>query len=406
MTSDVDLGATSAISRRPGSFDPMVCRLRCRCRAQLGGQDRPPPSVQWSSGATRLDPQRRFSRAQGARSSGGTEVEHDSWLFGCCREVQGPPPPPPLQADHIHPHCRVGATPWSTSGPCKRHNKQKAAIGLELERSRLAQRREAYSLLRVREASPDPADRLRIERWRLNPEQPSVGRSRVESGPEACIRKPVGIIGSLRVPSPRSRIPSERHPSARLAGPAGCVRRRRGSAPGIGRAGRSSGAGESAAFVCRCCDLGVGHESDPTADEAELAELLGVPTSTSSARWAPAGGARPRPAEDDVQWFVSGEPAQVAVGVQDPFFVLARPLTSWGEGRPWTADDGRSAASAGTTSCTTRTWWPRPAEAIASSRRRSFRWCRTCRRATAPESFDSSEGSCEQCVSRFADPHE
>jgi hypothetical protein len=137
--------------------------------------------------------------------------------------------------------------------------------------------------------------------------------------------------------------------------------------------------GEVAAFVCRGCHLEWGSESDPTADEAELAELLGVAyvelvcsLGTGWRRDTAAVG-------DDVQWFVTGEPAQVAVGVQDPFFVVARPLTSWGESRPGP---------------------------LATSRRRSFRWCRTCRRATAPESFDSAEGSCEQCVSISPDPHE
>ncbi|WP_246063388.1 hypothetical protein [Blastococcus colisei] len=162
---------------------------------------------------------------------------------------------------------------------------------------------------------------------------------------------------------------------------------------------------EQAAFVCRSCELEWGSESDPTADEAELTELLGVAypdvvraLGTGWRREAPAIG-------DDVQWFVSGEPAQVAVGVQGPYFVLARPLTSGGEGRPgplstdgprFTRDDvlldPHPVADA--------------AEAIASSRRRSFRWCRTCRRATAPESFDASEGSCEHCLSILPDSHE
>ena len=163
--------------------------------------------------------------------------------------------------------------------------------------------------------------------------------------------------------------------------------------------------GEEAAFSCRSCELEWGRDSDPTADEAELAGLLGVGYA-DVVRALGAGWRRETAAgEDDVRWFVSGEPTQVAVGVQDSFFVLARPLTSWGERRPGplTTDGPRFSRDdvlhdpylvAGAT------------EAIASSRRRSFRWCRTCRRATPPESFDASEGSCEQCVSGFADPHE
>ena len=77
---------------------------------------------------------------------------------------------------------------------------------------------------------------------------------------------------------------------------------------------------------------------------------------------------------------VSGEPAQLAVGVQGPWFVLARPLTSWGQHRPGplmgngprlTRDDVLHQPYA----------VAEMAEAIASHRRRSFRWCRTCRRA-------------------------
>jgi hypothetical protein len=162
--------------------------------------------------------------------------------------------------------------------------------------------------------------------------------------------------------------------------------------------------GEAAAFVCRSCDLQWGNESDPTADEAELAGLLGV-AYADVVRVLGTGWRRETDTGDDVQWFASGEPAQVAIGVQGPFFVVARPLTSWderrsgpldGDGPRFTVDDllyaGHFVAGA--------------AEVIASGRRRSFRWCRTCRRATAPESFDSSEGLCEQCVSIFPDPHE
>src|SRR4051794_26359670 len=92
--------------------------------------------------------------------------------------------------------------------------------------------------------------------------------------------------------------------------------------------------GEVAAFVCRTCDLEWGSESDPTADEAELAEMLGL-AYADVVRALGTGWRRETAAgDDDVQWFASGEPAQVAVGVQGPFFVLARPLTSWDERRP------------------------------------------------------------------------
>src|SRR4051794_3807957 len=138
--------------------------------------------------------------------------------------------------------------------------------------------------------------------------------------------------------------------------------------------------GEAAAFSCRSCDLDWGSDSDPTADEAELAGLLGVgyadvvrALGTGWRRETIAGG------QDGVEWFVSGEPAQVAIGVQGPWFVLARPLTSWGGDRPgplmsdaprFTVDDVLHLPDMVADA----------SEAIAARRRRSFRWCRSCRR--------------------------
>ena len=160
---------------------------------------------------------------------------------------------------------------------------------------------------------------------------------------------------------------------------------------------------EPAAFVCRTCDLAWGSESDPTADEAELAELLGV-AYADVVRALGTGWRREIAAEgaDGAEWFVSGEPAQVAIGVQGPWFVLARPLTSWGEDRPgpllsdelrFTRDDVLHLPNVVADA----------AEAIASRRRRSFRWCRSCRRVSAPETFVSSAGTCQQCAFSFGD---
>ena len=86
---------------------------------------------------------------------------------------------------------------------------------------------------------------------------------------------------------------------------------------------------EVAAFVCRSCDLQWGSESDPTADEAALAELLGV-AFTDLVRALGAGWRRESGTDgaDGVDWFVSGEPAQVSIGVQGPWFVLGRPFVS------------------------------------------------------------------------------
>lgn len=155
--------------------------------------------------------------------------------------------------------------------------------------------------------------------------------------------------------------------------------------------------GEDFAFHCRACGIEWGRETDPTADEQELAELLGVGY-LDVVRGLGTGWRQEDPfgATDGVRWFVSGEPAQVAVGVHGPTFVLARPLTRWDEGgldlqpadrREFSRDDllhfPELVAEA--------------ADAIASRRRRSFRWCRCCRRVRPPEWFVGASRVCERC---------
>ena len=91
--------------------------------------------------------------------------------------------------------------------------------------------------------------------------------------------------------------------------------------------------GDDPAWHCRACGLDWGRPGDPTADEQALADLLGV--GWTDVLRALGGGWRREsaPGEDGVEWFVSGEPAQVAVGVHGPWFQLVRPLTRWGESR-------------------------------------------------------------------------
>jgi len=90
------------------------------------------------------DPQRRFSRSERAEilARAGNRCEQHSWLFGRCRETEG------LQADHIHPHSRGGATAVKNGQAlCGRHNKQKSArVPWNWELTRLARRRESYFL--------------------------------------------------------------------------------------------------------------------------------------------------------------------------------------------------------------------------------------------------------------------
>lgn len=159
--------------------------------------------------------------------------------------------------------------------------------------------------------------------------------------------------------------------------------------------------GEDFAFRCRECGVAWGPESDPTADEQELAELLGV-RYADVVRALGAGWRQEDPFEEanGARWFVSGEPAQVAVGVQGPVFVLARPLARCAEGgldlqpadrREFSRDD--------------LLHFPEliahEADAIASRRRRSFRWCRCCRQVRPPEWFVGSSRVCERCESVF-----
>jgi hypothetical protein len=160
---------------------------------------------------------------------------------------------------------------------------------------------------------------------------------------------------------------------------------------------------EEAAFVCRSCDLAWGSESDPTADEAELSSLLGVTyldvVRALGAGWQREAGSH---GQDGVAWFVSGVPAQLAIGVQGPWFVLARPLPEWGARRPGPlmADGPRFTREDLLDDPQGLAW---VAEDIASRRRRSFRWCRVCRQATAPESFMGSQSACERCVGLVAE---
>jgi HNH endonuclease len=93
-------------------------------------------------GRRHRDPQRCFLRADKLviLARAGHRCEHHSLIGGRCRATED------LQADHVHPHSRGGATAAENGQAlCPRHNARKAARvpwGWELER--LARRREAY----------------------------------------------------------------------------------------------------------------------------------------------------------------------------------------------------------------------------------------------------------------------
>jgi 5-methylcytosine-specific restriction endonuclease McrA len=70
----------------------------------------------------------------------GSRCEHYSWIDGRCRQTEG------LQAGHIHPHSRGGATDIPNGQAlCRRHNKQKSdRVPSNWQWTRLARRREGY----------------------------------------------------------------------------------------------------------------------------------------------------------------------------------------------------------------------------------------------------------------------
>jgi hypothetical protein len=88
------------------------------------------------------DPQRLFVGADRATlfSRAGRRCEHHSLLSGRCGTTEG------LQADHVHPHSRGGATSIANGQVlCGRHNARKAnRIPWTWELDRLARRRRAY----------------------------------------------------------------------------------------------------------------------------------------------------------------------------------------------------------------------------------------------------------------------
>ncbi len=109
------------------------------------------------------DPRRTFSRAEKAEflERAGHRCEHHSWLLGRCRGTEA------LQADHVHPHSRGGATDvLNGQALCRRHNKQKSdRPPWRWELNRLARRRESYfppgtptAVLRYGPPVPDPVE--------------------------------------------------------------------------------------------------------------------------------------------------------------------------------------------------------------------------------------------------------
>ena len=93
-------------------------------------------------GGHRPDPQRTFSKTERAviLSRAGHRCEEYSWLLGRCPATES------LEADHVHPHSRGGATVVGNGQAlCRRHNTQKSVrIPWNWELTRLARRRQGY----------------------------------------------------------------------------------------------------------------------------------------------------------------------------------------------------------------------------------------------------------------------
>ncbi|MGY1771962.1 hypothetical protein [Blastococcus sp. SYSU D00813] len=157
-------------------------------------------------------------------------------------------------------------------------------------------------------------------------------------------------------------------------------------------------------WSCRACGLDWGRQGDPTADEQALADALRVSWPTVL-RALGAGWRREDAGPDSgLEWFTSGQPAQLSIGVHGGGFVLARPMVDWGP-RQDVYPPGEHRLSREDLQ-----WFPsevtRVAEDIASRRRRSFRWCRTCRRPAAPEAFHGAEMTCTACLESYERFHE
>ena len=140
-------------------------------------------------------------------------------------------------------------------------------------------------------------------------------------------------------------------------------------------------------------------DDGPLDDVAELAGLLRV-SQEQLVQMLGAGWRRETalPVDSSEQWFVSGEPPQVAVGYDGFVFVLARPAPRWNGPAQleWHFDDNHRFAAEDLLHDSESL--AQVAEDIARSRRRSFRWCRTCREVNAPEWFLRGDGICMGCA--------
>jgi hypothetical protein len=132
-------------------------------------------------------------------------------------------------------------------------------------------------------------------------------------------------------------------------------------------------------------------------DTAELAALLGVGgdllVRALGDGWTEVTG----PAHE--RWFVSGRPAQVAVGWDGFGFTLARPEPRWSATElvwEFAAERGFSSDEV----LDDRAVLAEAAEEVARRRRRTFRWCPVCRQVNGRESVHDGTGLCTRCAAQ------
>ena len=130
----------------------------------------------------------------------------------------------------------------------------------------------------------------------------------------------------------------------------------------------------------------------------DLAALLGLPADVVvralGTDWAEVTG------PEHERWFVSGRPAQVAVGWDGFDFTLARPEPRWaGHELVWEFVADRRFSSDEV--LYERVALAEAAEEVARKRRRSFRWCPMCREVNARECVHDNTGLCMRCAERF-----
>lgn len=96
------------------------------------------------------------------------------------------------------------------------------------------------------------------------------------------------------------------------------------------------------------------------------------------------------------EWYVSGDPEQVLMGVDGCVVVLARPVGTWhGHRCGITPEDSVTFSSAELVSNSEVV--RATIHGITAASRRRIRWCRTCRSSFSPWHMDAS-GECHGCM--------